>query len=78
MFISSILKKQHRQLASASLQMLNQASLAGPTQLQARYFAAPAQQTPEEVKEEWGEKYSDECFKFEKEWKLISEKIENE
>ena len=43
MFISSILKKQHRQLASASLQMLNQASLAGPTQLQARYFAAPAQ-----------------------------------
>lgn len=29
-------------------------------------------------KEEWGEKYSDECLKFEKEWKVICDKIENE
>jgi hypothetical protein len=29
-------------------------------------------------REEWGIKYTDECFKFEKEWKAISEKIEQE
>ena len=45
-----------------------------------RYFSAPQQQqTPEEKnREEWGEKYSDECFKFEQEWKQIADKIEKE
>jgi hypothetical protein len=28
--------------------------------------------------QEWGEKYSDECFAFEKEWEAISKKIETE
>jgi hypothetical protein len=32
----------------------------------------------EKAKEEWGEKYSDECFAFEKEWKQIADKIEKE
>jgi hypothetical protein len=27
---------------------------------------------------EWGIKYDDECLKFEKEWKIIAEKIEGE
>jgi hypothetical protein len=27
-------------------------------------------------REEWGVKYSDEAFKFEKEWKAIADKIE--
>ena len=27
---------------------------------------------------EWGIKYNDECLKFEKEWKIISDKIEAE
>lgn len=31
-----------------------------------------------ENKEEWGIKYDDECLKFEKEWKEISEKVQNE
>ncbi len=46
----------------------------------ARYFSA-AEASPEELakaREEWGEKYSDECFKFEKEWKQISDRIEKE
>lgn len=48
-----------------------------------RYFSTPAEAagTPEELaktREEWGEKYSDECFKFEKEWKMIADKIEKE
>ena len=29
-------------------------------------------------KEEWGLKYDDEAYKFEQEWRAISEKIENE
>jgi hypothetical protein len=27
---------------------------------------------------EWGIKYSDECLKFEKEWEIIAEKVEEE
>ena len=37
--------------------------------------------TKEEIekgREEWGIKYDDECLKFEKEWKLIADKIEAE
>lgn len=44
-----------------------------------RFFSSAP--TPDELaknREEWGEKYSDECFAFEKEWKTISEKIEKE
>ena len=40
------------------------------TAVQSRFFAA------EDSKGEWGIKYNDECLKFEKEWKEISEKIE--
>lgn len=49
-----------------------------------RYFSstdAAQTGTPEELaksREEWGEKYSDECFQFEKEWKGIAGKIEKE
>lgn len=37
--------------------------------------------TQEEVaahKDEWGIKYNDECFKFEKEWELIAGQVEKE
>ena len=37
--------------------------------------------TKEEIEKgraEWGIKYSDEALKFEKEWKLIADKIEKE
>jgi hypothetical protein len=40
--------------------------------------AAPTQGELDQSKAEWNEKYSDECFKFEKEWKAISGKIESE
>jgi len=40
--------------------------------------AKPTSAEATKPKEEWGEKYSDECFTFEKEWKAISEKIEKE
>lgn len=64
--LSSVFKKHHRALLSTSQ----------------RYFSAQqAAPTPEELaknREEWGEKYSDECFKFEQEWKQISDKIEKE
>ena len=29
-------------------------------------------------RDEWGIKYTDECFKFEKEWKAIADKIDAE
>lgn len=78
----NILKKQHRQVV-AQLLTLNSATPATSTQA-VRFFsqtAEAAKPTPGEAakpKEEWGEKYSDECFTFEKEWKAISEKIEKE
>ena len=37
--------------------------------------------TKEEIengRQEWGVKYDDECLKFEKEWKIISDKIDRE
>ena len=37
--------------------------------------------TPEEIekgRQEWGIKYDDECLKFEKEWKEIADRVENE
>lgn len=47
---------------------------------QRRLFSAQ-EPTAEEIKqnkEEWGEKYHDEIFKFEKEWQMISQKISAE
>jgi len=43
-----------------------------------RLFSAPTPADLAKGKEEWGEKYSDECFKFEQEWKLIADKVEKE
>ena len=40
--------------------------------------AEPSKEDLAKNREEWGEKYSDECFTFEKEWKSIAEKIEKE
>ena len=75
---SIVLKKHQRQLALTAMQALNNTSskaLNAPL----RYFsAAPVADEAAKAKEEWGEKYSDECFQFEKEWKTISEKIEGE
>jgi hypothetical protein len=65
---SIILKKHQRQLALTAVQALNNTSSKAVAM---RQFSAQAP-TPEEAakaKEEWGEKYSDECFQFEKEWK---------
>ena len=42
------------------------------------FSATPTDAEAAKAKEEWGDKYSDECFKFEKEWKQISDKIEKE
>jgi large subunit ribosomal protein L7/L12 len=43
-----------------------------------RAFAAAPTEAAAKNAEEWGEKYSDECFAFEKEWEIISKKIDNE
>lgn len=73
---SVILKKHQRQLAVTAVQAFTNTS---SNRLALRAFsAAPTEAEAAKAKEEWGEKYSDECFKFEKEWKQISEKIENE
>lgn len=65
MFLSTLLTKtktQHRQLAVAASHFL--------TAQPVRMFAAtpPPAEEVAKAKEEWGEKYSDECFTFEKEW----------
>ena len=68
----SVLKK--RQLAAAAFQTIQ----SGNACVAVRAFsAAPADEAAKKA-EEWGEKYSDECFAFEKEWEAISKKIENE
>ena len=38
----------------------------------------PTQEEIEKGRQEWGIKYDDECLKFEKEWKVIAERVENE
>ena len=79
MFTSLLLKKQHRHLASALLQVSQQP--APQVSHASRYFSAqPAAAEGEAAKarEEWGEKYSDECLQFEKEWKEISGKVEQQ
>lgn len=68
----SVLKK--RQLAAAAFQTLQ----APTAMVNIRCFAAPADNDAAKKAEEWGEKYSDECFAFEKEWETISKKIEDE
>lgn len=40
--------------------------------------AKPTEKELEQGRAEWGIKYNDECLKFEKEWKIISDKIEAE
>jgi hypothetical protein len=68
----SVLKK--RQLAAVAFQALQGGQA---TQVAVRAFSAPTDDAAKRA-EEWGEKYSDECFAFEKEWEAISKKIENE
>lgn len=67
----SVLKK--RQLAAAVFQTMQ----APTTQVAVRAFSAPTDESAKRA-EEWGEKYSDECFAFEKEWEAISKKIDTE
>ena len=53
-----------------------------------RYFLAENDATPEVAepskedleagRHEWGLKYDDECFKFEKEWEIIAKKVQDE
>lgn len=64
--------KQHRQLVAAA-QLFTKSS-----QQPVRMFAAQPTTEEAKTKEEWGEKYSDECFQFEKEWNAIANKIEKE
>lgn len=81
--ILGIIKKQQRQLLATGSKFISQTSAttgAFPTRYFTTETAAPVG-TPEELakaREEWGEKYSDECFKFEAEWKQIADKIETE
>ena len=48
----------------------------------ASYFSSKNEQaTKEEIEQgraEWGLKYDDECLKFEKEWKIISDRVNSE
>lgn len=63
-------------------------SLLSMKRVSARYFSADAEakpEVPEPTKEEleankseWGLKYDDECFKFEKEWEIIAQKVMDE
>ena len=41
-----------------------------------QFSAEPDEKEKENARAEWGIKYDDECLKFEKEWKTISEKID--
>ena len=56
----------------------------GFIQNQRRFFAAendaakPSEEELKNAREEWGFKYDDEAFRFEKEWKAIADKIETE
>lgn len=70
----SVLKK--RQLAAVVFQTIQ----GGSSTVSLRSFSAPTEVVAAKAKaaEEWGEKYSDECFKFEKEWESISKKVEDE
>ena len=38
----------------------------------------PTKEEIEEGRKQWGIQYDDECLKFEKEWELISAKVEEE
>ena len=38
----------------------------------------PTEKELADGRDEWGFKYDDECFKFEKEWKMIADKVESE
>ncbi len=38
----------------------------------------PSEEELQNAREEWGFKFDDECFKFEKEWKTIAEAVERE
>ena len=47
----------------------------------AKSAAETPEATPEELakyRDQWGIKYDDECFKFEKEWELIASKVEED
>lgn len=69
----SVLKK--RQLTAAVFQTMQ----GGSRTVSVRAFSAPTEDAAKaKAAEEWGEKYSDECFAFEKEWEAISKKVENE
>jgi hypothetical protein len=69
----SVLKK--RQLAAVVFQTIQ----GGSSTVSLRSFSAPTEAAAKaKAAEEWGEKYSDECFKFEKEWEAISKKVEDE
>lgn len=48
-------------------------------QQSSRLFSTAQEPTQEELEKnraQWGIQYSDECFKFEKEWKLIADAVE--
>lgn len=68
--LSNILKRHQRVLASTAVQSFQQVPV--------RHFSQPTAEEAAKKREEWGEQYSDECFTFEKEWKLIADKIEKE
>ena len=38
----------------------------------------PTKEEVEAGRVEWGIKYDDECLKFEKEWELIAQKVQDE
>ena len=77
MFVAAnrMLHKQSRQILSL---VLTQSQTITSTPKCAFSTAPPSNEEAAKAREEWGQKYSDECFAFEKEWKMISEKIEKE
>jgi len=45
---------------------------------QSASVSEPSQEEIEKGRHEWGIKYNDECLKFEKEWEIIAQQVENE
>ncbi|CDW85761.1 ribosomal protein l7 l12 c-terminal domain containing protein [Stylonychia lemnae] len=71
-----VLAQQSYQLLASNIQVLQKQTTL-MNDLSVRYFSAqePTADQLAKGKEEWGEKYQDDMFKFEKEWKKISAKI---
>ncbi len=60
-------------------QGLRQVQFVRPQQANRYFSTEDVKPTEEELaknRDEWDEKYQDECFRFEKEWKIIADQVD--